>query len=197
MKVAMLAVTAVACSQPAPRQSEHPDGNPDVALTDIQEECRARSVGEIGGLNSNFGPMCGGPTMPAALHLFDFGSRAGEHEAVMLGLAMDDLCICQTAACDDPTRSRVIRDAADIPKRKEREFNGAVAKIVTDFSSHRCLDATVAADLFASGFACGYRMGLGAPRMEQLRQRIEKQLTEVGLDQAAAATLSESCTKLE
>lgn len=196
----MLAVLMVAClpAMPEPkRPASIQSGQSGDPLTDIQQECRVRDAEGIGALNARFGPMCNRPTMTAALHLYDWGTRTGEHEALLMGLALSDLCICRTAACDDATRSRVIHDSAGVPKRKERDINAAAAGIMTDFSSHSCLSATVATELFASGVACGYSVGLGEARMERLRQRIESQLIEVGLDQLEAAKLSTSCTKLE
>jgi hypothetical protein len=114
--------------------------------------------------------------MPLALEGFDLGSFEGEHAAIDFRHTMELLCMCSEGDCNDATRAQAINDATQFEARKERSTNETIAQIMGRLSSHSCLDGTVAVEIYKTGYACGYIVGIDDPA---LRKSIEKDFLRV------------------
>lgn len=179
----------VACAKPQP--SAPITAPPERPLTDVQLQCRSKESLNIGRLNADYGPTCNRPTMPLALNLFDLGSFDGEHAAIEYRHVAAILCMCGTDACDDATRSRAIDDAAHLVENRERDANKTISDTMGRHTSHSCLDGTIAVELYKTGSACGYLVGLDSAT---LRTRMEESFLKVfAEDPAKARRLAQDC----
>lgn len=155
----LLTVVMVACGGSQP-PSQDP-ASPSQPLNEVELECRSQNNLDIGQLDAHFGPRCRQRTMPLSLKEFDLGTAGGLIEAKEWTWAKTMLCICSDGTCDERNEQRAIELARKTMVENEgKRLRAGVYRETESTSTHPCLNAAIAGELYKIGFQCGFVTGM-------------------------------------
>lgn len=127
------------------------------------EACRARELMRISQINLNLGPNCDRPTLGLAYQVFDLGSFEGFWVADTVASAQMRVCTCVDNSCPEPMMTTAVADAHRHAAEIVDGANRGITEISTRYARHSCLDASLMAALYSTGFTCALELAKRDP----------------------------------